>query len=193
MSKLAVVVLAAGQSSRFGSAKQIALIEDRPLITHSIQAIQDIDCAGRYVVLGANYDAVYEVVRTLPIAVLKNDYWSEGMASSIRLAVEELKSFDALLFLAADQVVVKAEQLNQLVNCWQRHADHIIAASYAATLGIPAIFPSSYFDALASLRGDIGAKKIIRQNTQEVIGVEMPEALCDIDRVSDLPPDPRWE
>ncbi|PCJ90406.1 MAG: 4-diphosphocytidyl-2C-methyl-D-erythritol kinase [Porticoccaceae bacterium] len=188
MRKLAVVVLAAGRSSRFGSAKQLALIDGQPLITHSIQAIQDIDCAGRYVVLGANYDAIYEAVRTLPITILKNDCWSEGMASSIRLAAEELKSFDALLFLAADQVVVKAEQLNQLVRYWERHADYIVAASYAATLGIPAIFPSSYFDALASLYGDSGAKKIIRQNPQDVIGVEMPEALFDIDRISDLAP-----
>jgi len=93
-----------------------------------------------------------------------------------------------LLFLAADQVVVKAEQLNQLVRYWERHADYIVAASYAATLGIPAIFPSSYFDALASLYGDSGAKKIIRQNPQDVIGVEMPEALFDIDRISDLAP-----
>jgi molybdenum cofactor cytidylyltransferase len=96
--------------------------------------------------------------------------------------------FDArgALIVLADQVAVTADDLRQLVSRWEQQPDRIVAAQYAGTIGVPAIFPADLFRELAELQGDRGARVLLMRYPERVIGVPMPSAAQDIDMPQDL-------
>lgn len=182
----ALVILAAGKSQRFGSAKQLAIHQDKPLLQHVTHQCltTKLDC---YVVLGANQEAILDTIKFNNAQVLKNTNWSEGMSASIKLATELLSSnYPALLFIAGDQVMIRSEQLLQLVKTWKHQPEKIACSEFNNQLGIPAIYPSAFYQELASLSGDTGGKKIIKKNPDKVIRFQLPEAAIDIDYPEDL-------
>jgi molybdenum cofactor cytidylyltransferase len=61
----------------------------------------------------------------------------------------------------------------------------IVAARYNQRLGVPAIFPSRLFPALAGLRGQEGARSILRDPGEQIIPFDLPEAGMDIDTPED--------
>jgi CTP:molybdopterin cytidylyltransferase MocA len=95
-------------------------------------------------------------------------------------------SCTGVLLLLADQAAVSAEDLRRLAGSWRRQPTHMAAALYAGDIGVPAIFPRSAFRDLTELRGDIGAREVLRRNPDRVLRVPMPSAALDIDTPEDL-------
>jgi molybdenum cofactor cytidylyltransferase len=142
--QLHAIVLAAGAASRFGSPKQLARVDGRPML-HTVVG-HAVGVAGHAVtvVLGAHAAELAPLLRHTPAAVLVNREWAEGMGSSVRAAVERLPgACDGVLVLLADQIAVTAGDLQRLVGAWRRNPDSLAAASYGGLLGVPAIFPYS--------------------------------------------------
>ena len=90
------------------------------------------------------------------------------------------------MLLLADQPLVSADDLRRLAGTWRKQPQYIAAALYSGTTGVPAIFPRSLFQALLQLRGDAGARALLRRNTDRVVRVPMPSAAIDIDTPEDL-------
>ena len=175
------VILAAGESSRFNGAKQLAKVNDKELlINHSVNQLPALT-DDIYVVLGARAQAIKSSI-TSRCHLIINDHWQEGIASAIRLAVEHLHTrYNHLLISLADQVALDAQHFLQLEKTSRTSKNKIICASYASSLGVPAIFPSLFFDDLIQLKGDMGAKKIIHAHRANTIAIDIPEAAIDID------------
>jgi molybdenum cofactor cytidylyltransferase len=138
-------------------------------------------------VLGANADLLEPLVRAATATVAFNPDHAAGLASSIRVGLA-LAPFDArgALIALADQVAVTAEDLRNLVARWEQQPDRIVAAQYADTLGVPAIFPADLFRELAELQGDRGARALLLRYPERVLGVPMPAAALDVDTPADL-------
>ncbi len=110
------------------------------------------------------------------------------MASSISTGVrvaEASADCDAVLLTLADQPMVDAKALEALIDAFSR-GGRIVAAEYAGTFGVPAIFPRSSFPDLIALSGDVGAAKLLRIADAQVVRVAIPGAAVDIDTVADL-------
>jgi molybdenum cofactor cytidylyltransferase len=186
-SALHTIVLAAGASRRFGSPKQLIRFEGQPLIQRVIAGATELSGAAVSVVLGA-YAA--EIAATLPAcsaSIIVNRDWQEGIASSIRAAVARLPgACDGALLLLADQPLVGSHSLNRLAAAWRRQPRSIIASRYGAITGVPAIFPRWCFSDLAALRGDQGARILLRRYADHVVRLANPEAEVDIDYPEDL-------
>jgi molybdenum cofactor cytidylyltransferase len=186
-STLHAIVLAAGASRRFGSPKQLVRYERQPLIQRVIAGATELAGSAVSVVLGA-YAA--EIASTLPpgsASIIINRDWQEGIASSIRAAVTRLPgACDGALLLLADQPLVGSHSLNRLAAVWRRQPRSIIASRYGAVTGVPAIFPRWCFSDLASLRGDQGARILLRRYADHVVRLANPEAEVDIDYPEDL-------
>jgi molybdenum cofactor cytidylyltransferase len=184
---LHAIVLAAGASSRFGSPKQLVRFQRQPLIQRVIAGATELAGGAVSVVLGA-YAA--EIAATLPpgsASIIVNRDWQEGIGSSIRAAVARLPgACDGVLLLLADQPLVGSHSLNRLAAAWRRQPRSIIASRYGAVTGVPAIFPRWCFSDLAALRGDQGARILLRRYADHVVRLAHPEAEVDIDYPEDL-------
>jgi molybdenum cofactor cytidylyltransferase len=184
---LHVVVLAAGAARRFGSAKQLARFAGRPLLQTAVTNAVAVGGTAVSVVLGAHAGELTALLRNTPAAVLLNRQWEEGIGSSLRTAVQHLSGgCDGLLVLLGDQPAVSADDLRQLVSRWRARPDVIVAATYSGITGVPAIFPRWTFSEIGELRGDMGARSVIRRHTDRTLRVPMAHAALDIDTPEDL-------
>lgn len=182
-----VVVLAAGASTRFGSAKQLVRINGRPLMLSAVSRAVELAGHSVTVVLGAAAGELAPLLRHSPAAVAVNRDWSEGIASSIREGLTHAPATaDAVMIVLADQAAVTTEDLRRLAGTWRRNPGAIAAAQYAGAVGVPAIFPRWCFRELHELRGDRGAQVLLQRYTDRLVRVPMPGAELDIDRPEDL-------
>jgi molybdenum cofactor cytidylyltransferase len=182
-----VIVLAAGASTRFGSPKQLVRLNGRPLLHLAVSRAVEVAGQAVTVVLGANAAELAPLLRHTPAAVAINRDWAEGMGSSVRVGVARVPAAaDAALLMLADQPAVTAEDLRRLVATWRRQPQCIVAAHYAGTVGVPAIFPREDFPALCALRGDAGARVLLKRGGARVVRMALQSAAIDIDTPEDL-------
>ena len=184
---LFAIVLAAGASTRFGSPKQLVRIAGRPLLHTAVTRASEVTGSALIVVLGCGAAELGALLKHSPGSVVINQDWREGLASSIRAGIARLPLTCAgALLLLADQPAVSTDDLKRLAGTWRKQPQYIAAALYSGTVGVPAIFPRSLFPELAQLRGDAGARVLLRRNAARVVRVPMPSAAIDVDTPEDL-------
>ena len=184
---LHVIVLAAGASTRFGSPKQFVRVNGKPLLHTAVARAVEIAGHAVAVVLGAHAAEIAPLLRHTSASVIINRDWREGIASSIRAGVLRLPGACAgVMLVLADQPAVTAGDLRRLAQAWRRQPEYIVAAQYGTVTGAPAIFPRSCFVDLLSLRGDQGARLLLRRYSDRVVRVPMESAALDIDTPEDL-------
>ncbi|MFC3093480.1 nucleotidyltransferase family protein [Alteromonas sediminis] len=187
MKNVQIVILAAGAASRFGSPKQLATWQNTPLLQACINTALSVNRAGVSVVLGAHRNEICQHINFNQTHVIYNAEWRKGLASSISLAVRHLSTrCNAILFLAADQILISPDALNRLLDEAHTHPNRIICSSYAKSVGIPALFPEDYFRELLSLEGDCGAKSVINAHDNTVRKVSIEHAVYDVDTPEQL-------
>lgn len=184
---LFAIVLAAGASTRFGSPKQLVRIGGRPLLHTAVTRASEVTGSALIVVLGSGAAELGALLKHSPGSIVINQDWREGLASSIRAGIARLPLTCAgALLLLADQAAVSADDLKRLAGTWRKQPQYIAAALYSGAVGVPAIFPRSLFPELMQLRGDAGARALLRRNAARLVRVPMPSAAVDVDTPEDL-------
>jgi len=184
---LHAIVLAAGAATRFGSAKQLVRIGDRPLLTLVAGRAAEVVGHALIVVLGARAAELTPLLKHSPGSMVVNRDWREGLASSIRAGVARLPpSCAGVMLVLADQACVTADDLRRLAGAWRRQPLCVAAAGYGATVGAPAIFPQHLFGELSELKGDSGAQMLLRRHADHLVKVPMASAAFDLDTPDDL-------
>jgi molybdenum cofactor cytidylyltransferase len=201
MPSIAAIVLAAGGSERMGRPKPLLRFRGESLLARTVRAARDGGCAAVWVVTrgepaaggnaaGPTGDsaAIIEEARAERAIVVASPEWWQGISASIRAglaAVEGDPSVDGVLFLAADQPFVEAEDIARLISASESGAP-IAAADYGnGAVGIPALFRRPYFPALERLEGDSGAKSVLQSERDSVRLVTVPSAAIDVDSPDD--------
>ena len=185
--ELHAVILAAGASTRFGSPKQLVRIGGSPVLHQMISNAAFVAGRSVTVVIGAHAREIAPALRQSAASVVVNRDWPEGLASSIRLAVESAPPrCDGLLLLLADQVAVTADDLKHLYAAWKRHPILVAAALYDGAPGLPAIFPRWTYPGLMELRGDRDPRQVIRRNIDQLVRIPMANASINLDTPEDL-------
>jgi molybdenum cofactor cytidylyltransferase len=181
------IVLAAGSSSRFGSSKQLVELDGETLIRRADNLAQECCDSRRVLVTGHEWRAVLEACAPTSGFVLLNERHKEGIGTSIATAVRALRhAADAVIVMLADQPLISSDHINALVDAWSGADQEIVATAYADTVGVPALFASGCFDALAVLEGDRGARALIAGGHFPVREVVFQDAAVDIDTADDL-------
>ncbi|WP_437475872.1 NTP transferase domain-containing protein [Sorangium sp. So ce1014] len=182
---LALVVLAAGGSRRLGRPKQLVELDGAPLVRRVATACVEARSGPVGVVLGAHAGVVARALGDLGVALIANDGWEEGIASSIRAAVRwaEASKADALLIALADQPLITVEHLTALRNAWLAGAP-IAASRFSGVVGAPAVFDRSRWDALSRLEGDQGAGRLLR--AEDIAAIDWAGGAIDVDTADDV-------
>jgi len=152
LADLGCLVLAAGESRRFGSAKQLALVDGRPLLEHVLALAAPWD---PLVVLGAHAG---EVRARLDVGrhVVADD-WAEGQAASLRAGVAGLGDVQRVLVLLGDQPFLTQEVIAEVLGLGGDAA----RATYDGHPGHPVVLGRRVLDAVPALRGDAGARNLL--------------------------------
>jgi molybdenum cofactor cytidylyltransferase len=172
-----------------GSPKPLLKWGEHTLIEHQIHTLLETG-SPIVVVLGSDADLIQPLIEELPVAVVVNGAWAEGMGSSIAVGVSHLAGkfpqADGVLITLVDQPLLTAAHLDQLGHAFQPGSKEIIVSrSPSGYMGVPVVFDRFYLDSLQALKGDEGAKKVIRQHTQSVKTVDCEELLDDLDTLQD--------
>lgn len=192
-----VLMLGAGKSKRFGSAKQLANINGKPLVVHCLEQylingkpIKGIDKV--HIVLGC-YKQQIQTLLPIGVEPLEVDSWDLGMGHSLAEGICQLEDISQtgekithILITLADQVAINIGIVNRILLTSSEHPSKIVAAKFKDSIGAPVIFPAAYFKQLKELSGDRGAKRVIQQNLDNVMCLAIPEAALDIDTPEDL-------
>ena len=191
LQKLAAVLLAAGGSSRMGRPKQLLRIENEALVTRMARRLIDLGPGSVLVVTGSAWQAVTDQLSGLPLQIVHNPRWEEGMASSLAAGVKNLPAeIDGVLIMLCDQWRVGLADLRELVQAWTTDISLITAACWhdegRQVIGPPAIFPSRLFEELTALKGDRGARVVIENHLKCATFVLMEPACFDLDEPPDL-------
>jgi len=192
---IAGIVLAAGSARRFGSQKLLATLDGVPLARRSVEALLAGPLDEVVVVVGSDAAAVAASLAGLPVLVVTNPAYGEGMSTSLRAGLEALgPDCEAALVALADQPGVDASIVHRLVDRYRAARAPIVAPLYRGGVrGTPILFDRSLFAELRAVTGDEGCRSVVARDPSRVALVEMDiEMPRDVDRPEDLTdPPPR--
>lgn len=190
--RVAALVLAGGESTRFGSTKQLAEHRGIPLVAHATRAALDAGLDHVIVVVGHDAKDVADELRVQqpdePVQIVHNAEYTEGIASSLRAGLRSLDSDVACaVVLLADEPNVTPDAIRAVVAAWRRSDLPIARARYGDRPGHPVALDRSVWGRALALRGDAGVREIIRTRPELVhdVAIEGP-APVDIDRPEDF-------
>ncbi len=180
------IVLAAGESRRFGANKLLHAWGERPLVGVALDTAASV-CGHRTVLVVGN-DGRRVLAATAPAAgfVVSNERFGRGMGTSIAVAVRAVRHVaNAVLLTLGDQPLIESAHLQSLLEAWSGDDDEIVASAYADTIGPPVLLPRGTFDDLSVLDGDRGARDLLTDSRFRVQSLPCPAAAFDIDTPAD--------
>ncbi len=187
------IILAAGRSLRFGRVKQLVKIEGKPLISRVISASTNSMLKKVIVVLGYRYNEILDYILKEPLStkleICINHQYYKGQSSSLKIGLKILMDeFSSVMFLLADQPFVDSQFINELLFQYWHSKKDICVPIYNTKRGNPTIFGKRYYDDILNLKGDIGARDIIKKYEHDVLKIKIsdPRYFIDIDTPNDL-------
>jgi molybdenum cofactor cytidylyltransferase len=172
-----------------GSPKQLIEIEGQAMLARAARTALASCCRPVVVVCGASFPDVAATVAGLPIGIVRNDRWHEGIGTSIHAGVKALAACDTMgaVITLADQPLLDASVYDGLVHAWQSEGVSIVASRYAGSLGVPALFDRTLFPQLRAVSPGEGCKRIIASCPGKLLAVrDCPQAEFDLDTPAEL-------
>ncbi len=182
------IILAAGGSARLGKPKQLIPFQGRTLLRRAAETA----CASRasevIAVLGYESAPMRSELDGLRVRAVENLLWREGIASSIRCGMGILgPTCEAALLVVCDQPALSAAHLDAMIEACGKAPGRAGASAYGGSVGVPALFPRSFFGELLLLEGDRGAQRVLIAHRESLLEIPWPGGAIDVDTPEDVP------
>lgn len=183
--RIAGIVLAAGRSSRMGANKLLESVNGKPMVRAAVEAAVHGNLSPVIVVTGHEPNKVASMLGGLDTVFAHNPNFAAGLSTSLAAGIAAVpEAWEAACVLLADMPGVTADHVKRLVAAFDPGAHVAICVPvYKGRRGNPVLFAQRFFPAMMSLQGDVGARRIVKENAAAVREVEMPDAgvLADVD------------
>jgi CTP:molybdopterin cytidylyltransferase MocA len=165
------LVLAAGRASRFGRQKQLALLDGKPLLEHSLRAITAAPVGRVVLVLGSGAEDVVAGVDLHGAEPITCPRWQEGQAASLACGLAELADCEAVVVMLGDQPRISPDAMRRVIAA---RGDGALAvrATYGGDPGHPVLLEHELFGPMRNVTGDHGARNLL-------MSVTVREVPCD--------------
>lgn len=184
-----IVILAAGSSTRLGQPKQLLEFQGTTLIQHITQTAVTAVNKPVVVILGANCKLIRTRLTHLPVHIVYNPDWSQGMTSSIRKGLMALLYFspdtEGVIFAVCDQPYITPDLFLEMISVGNNSQKPIVACLYNNVTGTPVLFKKEYFDVLLALKDNEGARNILQSHPESVESIPFPLGTFDVDTMQD--------
>ncbi len=184
--RLGCIIMAAGNSKRFGGNKLLALYEGVPLVERAMEAVPDREfCA---VAVVSQYPEILTMAKRRGFIPVLNSAPEEGVSLTIRRGLDAIGQVDGAMFMVADQPLLTKSSVQAQIEFFRREPASIAAMAYGKRRGNPVIFPKDTFVELRELRGDVGGSMVIcaHQDRLRLYQVENQLELFDADSAEEL-------
>lgn len=183
---VAAIILAAGESKRFGQPKQLFQWKGKPFVRQVVEIALSAGLHPVVVVLGAYSEKIHPVLEGLSIQVVINKEWQEGQGSSIRNGMHVIPaSSGAVIFFQVDKPQVTPELIRNMVEFHRRSKPEILAPVVEDQRTTPVLFDRKTFAALHKLQGEAGGKVLFSKFQMKYLPWHDGRLLIDIDTIED--------
>ena len=181
-----VLLLAAGSSRRMrGADKLLEQIDGVPQLRRAALAAKASSATKVHVVIPADSEGRQKALADIPINLVVASNASEGMAASLRAGLQAASGADAVIVALADMPDISFAHLDALIAAYDPENGHEICRSvtHSGKPGHPVLFGRRFFESLAELEGDQGARTILATSDEFVINVAQSDEapLLDLD------------
>ena len=186
---VAGVLLAAGSSRRMGRPKALLPYRGKTLLQQAVETLCATACNPRIVVVSPEIEKSCWLREEVDVAVVVNPDPLLGLSSSLRAALDaiesgtDVESNEGILITLVDQPLITVAHLNAILAAGAETG--LAATTWPNAFGPPAFLYRSFFSSLRDLRGDEGAKTILRAERARLRLVEFPDAEMDVDDEED--------
>jgi molybdenum cofactor cytidylyltransferase len=187
------ILLAAGESTRFGKPKQLITLAGRYLIEWALAAALGSNLDHVVLVLGCEHERIARCLGSSTAHpkcdILVNPDYRGGQSTSLHAGLLRIRhDFPSVMFLLGDQPLVDAALINLLLERYEGSEKPICVPTHRGIRGNPTLFGNPLYPEILNIEGDKGARDIIAAHPTQVLAVEIPDPLVflDIDRREDV-------
>jgi molybdenum cofactor cytidylyltransferase len=186
-SRLQIIILAAGFSSRLGRPKALARVHGVSLMRGALELAATLKCA-RVVAVVARHSAQHRAqARGIDVTFVTNSRRNQGLSSSVRRGIAEARYAPAVLLMPVDLGSLKSRELARLIRRWRAAPRCVIARRIGPLGAAPLILPRRLYPRALRITGDVGLRELIAQLPADSrVLVDLPSAASDIDTPQDL-------
>ena len=176
---IGAILLAAGSSKRMGSVNKLLLeIDGVPMIKKSIKPFVNTNIKPIVVVTGFESERVKSCLMEYELQFVYNSRFEEGMGASLAVGAASLSSpnLDGIMISLGDLPYVREGSMRSLLAAFETcNANRIVVPSCRGKQGHPITFPIRYLEELRKLKGDVGARNLIRRDRESIVTVELDD------------------
>jgi len=192
MNVISAILLAAGQSKRIrGENKLLKKYKGKILINHILKSLIKSKANKIIIVLGYEDRKIKKIaLKSKKIIFVFNSNYAKGISTSIKCGLKKIsKKNIGFLITHADMPLVSKTILNALCSALKNKNEEIFIPVYKKRIGNPLAFKYSMIKSLKRIKGDRGAKKLIRSNKSKIKLMKMKSKsiLIDFDQLKDFP------
>ena len=185
------ILLAAGQSKRLnGQNKLMKKFKNKPLINHSLIALIKSNVKKIIIVLGYQNKELKKIINNNKknIFVINNKF-RLGISSSIKVGLKKISKKDkGFIIVQSDMPFIKSSIINKIHNSILKKNKIVHVLKYKKKIGNPIGFNIKVLNKFKKIKGDIGAKYIVKRlkSNTNYIEVRSKKIFKDIDKISDF-------
>ena len=166
-----ILLLAAGESRRYGDHKLLESIQGQPMYKYSLKHLEAFpECTRAVVTRFADIEVAAE---NQGILAVRNDHPEEGISRSLRMGLQKLLEINpdmrGVLCMVCDQPYIKTATIERMFLNAAGVSSRIVCAGNGERQGDPVWFGRDYFDELMALKGDVGGKQVVRRYPERVV------------------------
>lgn len=184
--RVAAVVLAAGRSTRMGAVnKLIAEIGGKPLVRIAAEQALASRASPVIVVTGHQHEMVEAALAGLPVRVVHNPDYAEGLGTSLKAGIAAVPpEANAAIICLGDMPQVDAGLIDRLITAFDPEKGALVVTPVIeGRRGNPVVWSRRFFNDLMQVQGDVGARHLIGNYVEAVVEVPVTgdAALVDVD------------
>ncbi len=192
---VAGIILAGGEARRWREKggtqpKQVFHVGGKPLVRRAAELALAAGLSPVIVVTGAIADEIGRAVDGLPVTLVNNSDWSQGMSTSMKTGLRAVpEETQAVVFLLADQPFIPVEVIRGLVEIHAKHLAQLAAPTVLGKRTNPTLFDRSLFPELHKITGDEGGRSLFRSDstyTPQWLEWKDASVFADIDTFEDF-------